>query len=144
VADRFRASGGRVGRALRIAGLSVALLGVGAVAGLVAAPLLPPATKAALGLFPPFSPLTLDVATVTTGGTAVTAVAALHAVRGGFIYTTNSAGICVNILGVATTTDGGNTACVAQGVRYSIPPTYGAVSVNSTGSGVALTGYGFQ
>ena len=86
----------------------------------------------------------LDVASVTTGGTAVAALSAGHATAGGFVVTANSAGICVNEIGTAGTASSGNTTCVAQNVPYYLAPTTNAVSVNSSASSVTLAGYGYQ
>ena len=86
--------------------------------------------------------LPLDIAVVTTAGTAVNALAANHAQSGGWVATANVAGICVNVRGVATTTSSGDTFCVAQNVIYQLPNTKNAISVNSTASGVAIAGNG--
>jgi len=88
----------------------------------------------------------LDVSTVTTGGTAVTALATGHASAGGFIVTSNAAGLCVDQYQTAGTVTGtpSSTACVAMNVPYQLVPSAHAVSVNSTASGVALGGEGLQ
>ena len=88
--------------------------------------------------------ISLDIATVTTGGTAVNALSAGHAVCGGFVVTSNSAGICVNQKGTAGTATLGDTACVAANVPYYLAPTANAISVNSTSSSVSLGGNGYQ
>lgn len=88
--------------------------------------------------------ISLDVATVTTGGTPVTAINAGHAVCGGVLVTSNAAGMCVNQNGDAGTATAGDTICVAQNVPYYVIPSAKAVSVNSTASSVAIGGYGFQ
>lgn len=87
----------------------------------------------------------LDISSVTTGGTAVNALSATHSSAGGFVMTANAAGICINqIGGAAGTSTSGSTTCVAQNQPYYIAPSANAVSVNSTASGVALAGYGFE
>lgn len=86
----------------------------------------------------------LDVATVTTGGTAVTALNAGHATAGGFLVTSNAAGICVSQAGTAGTATSGSTQCVAANQRYNLVPSANAVSVNSTASAVAVGGEGLQ
>ncbi len=86
----------------------------------------------------------LDIATVTTGGTAVTALNAGNAAAGGWLVTSNAAGICVNINGVAGTATTGDTTCVAQNQAYYIPPTFHPVSVNSSASSVNFGGNGFK
>ncbi len=102
-----------------------------------------PATNVKIG---PFTIIPLDVATVTTGQTAITALVATHASGGGFIITSNTAGICVD----QTTTAGyatgspSTTTCVAANQPYYLVPSGGAVSVNSTASSVALAGWGLQ
>lgn len=86
----------------------------------------------------------LDIASVTTGGTAVNALAAGNAICGGFIVTANAAGMCVNQKGTAVTSTTGDTTCVAQNVPFYLIPTSTAVSVNSSASSVALAGYGLK
>jgi hypothetical protein len=88
----------------------------------------------------------LDVATVTTGSTAVNALSAGHATAGGFLITTNAAGICVDQHTTAGTVTGtpSSTICVAQNQVYQLVPNTGAVSVNSTASGVSIAGEGLQ
>lgn len=86
----------------------------------------------------------LDVSTVTTGGTAVTALTAGHASAGGFIVTSNVAGICVSQTGAAGSATAGGTVCVAQNQPYTLVPSAAAVSVNSPASAVAFGGEGLQ
>ena len=92
----------------------------------------------------PLKVTSLDISTVTTGGTAVNALSAGHASAGGFVVTANAAGICINEVGAAGTASSGDTACVAQNVPYYLAPTANAISVNSSSSSVTLAGYGFQ
>ena len=87
--------------------------------------------------------ITLDVKAVAVGSTAVTALNAGNARRGGFVVTSNAAGLCVNLVGVAGVASSGDTVCVAQNVIFTIPPTYGPVSVNSTAT-AAIAGYGYN
>lgn len=86
----------------------------------------------------------LDVATVTTGGTAVTALTSGHASAGGFLVSSNAAGICVNQQGVAGTATTSGTVCVVQNQVYKLVPSNNPVSVNSTGSAVAFGGEGLN
>ena len=88
----------------------------------------------------------LDVSSVTTGGTAVTALNAGHATAGGFIVTANAAGICVDQRTTAGTATGtpSSTTCVAQNQVFNLVPNPGAVSVNSTASSVPFGGEGLQ
>lgn len=86
----------------------------------------------------------LDVTSVTTGGTPVNALSVGHVLRGGFILTTNAAGICVSQQGAAGTSTNSSTQCIAANQIYNIVPNTGAVSVNSVGSSVALSGQGYN
>ena len=88
------------------------------------------------------TPTSLDISTVA--GSAVNALSAGHATKGGFVVTSNAAGICVNQKGAAGTASNGDTACVAQNQPYYLAPSAGAVSVNSTGNPVTLAGYGYN
>lgn len=88
--------------------------------------------------------ITLDVKTVTTGGTAVNALNPGNAARGGVLVTSNAAGICINLVGTAGTATTGDTVCVAANQPYYVPPMIGSVSVNSSGSAVAIAGYGLN
>lgn len=88
----------------------------------------------------------LDVASVTTAGAAVTALVAGHHTSGGFIQnppgaTTN---LCINQIGIAATTAGGNTTCIPPGATYELAANSGAVSVVSSDPGHAFSGYGYQ
>ena len=93
---------------------------------------------------PLYTLIPLDVGSVTTGGTAVAALAAGHATAGGFVVTSNAAGICINQRGTAVTSTTGDTACVAQNVPFYLVPSKNAVSVNSASSSVTIAGYGLQ
>lgn len=91
--------------------------------------------------------VTLDVKTVTTGGTAVTALSAGHRTAGGFIMNPLSATInlCINEIGTATgTTSSGDTTCIAPGQSYALAAAAGAVSVISSDSSHPFSGYGLQ
>lgn len=93
------------------------------------------------------SPLTIvpfDVASVSTANTAVTALAAGHATAGGFIVTSNAAGVCVNQNGTAGTATSGSTICAVANQQITLVPSGNAVSVNSTASNVVLGGEGLQ
>jgi hypothetical protein len=88
----------------------------------------------------------LDVSSVTTGGTAVTALATGHATAGGYLVTANAAGICVDQVTTAGTVTGtpSTTACVAQNQPFYLVPANHAVSVNSSASTVSFGGEGLQ
>jgi opacity protein-like surface antigen len=89
----------------------------------------------------------LDVATVTTGGTAVTAINAGHRSAGGWIQNPPSATInlCIAEVGVASgTVTAGNTVCIIPGQSYTVAPSSGSVSVISSDSAHPFGGYGLQ
>lgn len=89
----------------------------------------------------------LDISTVTTGGTAVTALNAGHASAGGFIQNPKGASVdlCINGIGTASgTTSSANTTCIPAGSAYYIPPSAAAVSVISSDSSHPFSGEGFQ
>jgi hypothetical protein len=88
----------------------------------------------------------LDASTVATGGTAVTALLAGHRARGGWIQnpSTATAPLCINEIGTAATTSAASTTCVQPGQMYTLAPSSGGVSVNSTDDGHVFSGYGFN
>jgi hypothetical protein len=89
----------------------------------------------------------LDVATVTTGGTAVTALTAGHRTAGGWIQNplTATVNLGINEIGTATgTTSAGSTTFIAPGQTYMLAPSGNAVSVISSDSAHAFSGYGWQ
>lgn len=89
----------------------------------------------------------LDVATVTTGGTAVTALIAGHRSAGGFLYNPIGASInlCINEQGVASgTTSAGALTCIQPGQAYTLAPSAAAVSVVTSDSSHPFSGYGLN
>lgn len=89
----------------------------------------------------------LDVATVTTGGTAVTALTAGHRTAGGWISNpvTATVNLGINEIGTAAgTTSAGNTTFITPGQTYSLLPSAGAVSVISSDAAHAFSGMGWQ
>jgi hypothetical protein len=89
----------------------------------------------------------LDVAIVTTGGPAVTAINAGHRSAGGWLLNPSTATIplCINKIGTASgTTSAGSTTCIAPGQPYTVAPGIGPVSVVSSDSAHAFSGEGFQ
>lgn len=91
--------------------------------------------------------VSLDVATVTTGGTAVTALSAGHRTAGGWIQNpiTATQNLGINEKGTATgTTSAGDTTFIAPGQTYSLSPSANAVSVISSDSTHPFSGYGWQ
>jgi len=89
----------------------------------------------------------LDIATVTTGGTAVTALTAGHRTAGGWLQNPATATIfmCINEIGTATgTSSSGNTTCIAPGQSYNLAPSANAVSVITSDSAHPFAGQGWQ
>ena len=94
----------------------------------------------------PYKIIPLTVSTVTTGGTAVTAIAATGARCGGYLVTSNAAGICVDQTTTAGTVTGtpSTTSCVAANTPFYLVPSVNAVSVNSPSSSVNFAGEGLN
>lgn len=95
----------------------------------------------------PYTLVTLDVATVTTGGTAVTALSAGHRTAGGWISNpaTATINLGINEIGTASgTTSAGNTTFIAPGQTYTLAPSANAVSVISSDSSHPFSGLGYQ
>lgn len=91
--------------------------------------------------------VTLDIKTVTTGGTAVTAIAAGNRAAGGFLQNppTATINLCVNEIGTATgTASSGDTTCIIPGQGYVVAPAAGAVSVVSSDAAHPFSGYGLK
>lgn len=91
--------------------------------------------------------VTLDVKSVTTGGTAVTALAAGNRTAGGFLQNPQNAAanLCINEIGAATgSSSAGDTTCVIPGQGYVISPAAGAVSVVASDSAHPFSGYGLK
>lgn len=89
----------------------------------------------------------LDVSTVTTGGTAVTALIAGHRAAGGFLLNPVAATIalCINEQGTASgTTSAGALTCVQPGQSYTLAPSAAAVSVITSDSAHPFSGYGLN
>ena len=89
----------------------------------------------------------LDVATVTTGGTAVTALTAGHRSSGGWIQNppTATTNLCINERAIpATTTAGGDVVCLVPGQTLVLAASPNAVSVVSSDSAHPFSGYGWQ
>lgn len=89
----------------------------------------------------------LDISTVTTGGTAVTAISAGHRAKGGWLANPSTATIalCINELTTASgTTSQASLYCLPPGYSYNLAPTAAAVSVISSDSAHPFSGYGYQ
>lgn len=89
----------------------------------------------------------LDVATVTTGGTAVTALTAGHRTAGGFLNNPKAATVdlCINEIATASgTTSAGSLTCIAPGQSYTLTPASTAVSVITSDSSHPFSGYGLN
>lgn len=89
----------------------------------------------------------LDVSTVTTGGTAVTALTAGHKTAGGFLL--NPIGATINLCINEQTTASGTTSaagltCILPGQSYSLTPSTGSVSVITSDSAHPFSGQGLQ
>ncbi len=91
-----------------------------------------------------YSIIPLDASTVVTGGTAITALNVGHALHGGTLATSNAAGMCVDQTQTAGTATGtpSTTVCVPASTPFYLVPNNHSVSVNSTGSGVSIGGWG--
>jgi hypothetical protein len=89
----------------------------------------------------------LNVATVTTGGTAAVAVLAGNKTGGGWIQNPigAAAALCIDEIDTATgTTSSGNTTCIAAGAIYTMTPSIGSVSVISSDSAHPFSGMSFR
>lgn len=106
------------------------------------------ATAAMLGTAYAYVLTPLDVATVTTGGAAVTALLPQHRSAGGWIYNppTATVNLCINEIGTASgTTSAGNTTCIVPGQTYVLTASANnPVSVVSSDSAHPFSGYGLQ
>jgi len=95
----------------------------------------------------PITLVPLDAATVTTGGAAVTALAAAHRNKGGWLFNPNTAtvNLCINEIGTASgTSSAGNTTCITPGQTYVLTASPNAVSVVASDSAHAFSGYGWN
>jgi hypothetical protein len=93
------------------------------------------------------TPVTLAIKTVTTGGVAVTSIAAGARTEGCFLQNPPSAtvNLCINEIGTAAgTTSSGDTVCIVPGATYVVSAGPGAVSVISSDSAHPFAGYGYQ
>lgn len=88
----------------------------------------------------------LDISTVTTGGTAVTALNVGHRTAGGWLYnpTTATIALCINELATASgTTSQGSLTCISPGTAYVLVPGNGSVSVVTSDSDHPFSGQGW-
>lgn len=96
----------------------------------------------------PLTIVALDAATVTTGGTAVSASVAGHHNKGGWILNPSTATInlCINEQGTASgTTSAGALTCIVPGQVFNITPNAtSVVSVISSDSSHAFSGQGYN
>lgn len=95
----------------------------------------------------PLTIVPLDISTVTTGGTAVTALLAGHRTAGGFLQNPIGATIplCINEQGTASgMTSAGATTCILPGQPYTLTPSAGAVSVITSDSAHPFSGQGLN
>lgn len=95
----------------------------------------------------PLNLVPLNVATVTTGGTAAVAVLAGNKTAGGWIQnpTGAAAALCIDEIDTAVgTTSSGNTTCISAGTIYTMTPSIGSVTVISSDSAHAFSGMSFK
>ncbi len=89
----------------------------------------------------------LDISTVTTGGTAVTALNSGHRTAGGWLLNPIGATInlCINEQSTASgTTSAGALTCIQPGQSYSLTPSAAAVSVITSDSSHPFSGMGLN
>lgn len=106
-----------------------------------------PAMAATVTVPGPLIVVPLDIATVTTGGTAVTAINAGNRVAGGYLQNPKGATIdlCINELVAASgTTSAGSLICIPPAGSYSVNPGIGSVSVITSDSSHPFAGYGLK
>lgn len=95
----------------------------------------------------PLTIISLDIQTVTTGGTAVTAIAAGNHTAGGFLQNPKGASIdlCINLVAAASgTTSAGDLICIPPAGTFTVPPGIGSVSVVTSDSSHPFAGYGLK
>lgn len=113
---------------------------------LALAALASPSRAATVTVPGPLRIVPLDITSVATANTPVTVLSPGEHSAGGYLVTSNAAGACFSengTAGVATGYVGTTfTTCVAANVVYPLSPSIGPVSANSTGTAVALSGYG--
>lgn len=88
----------------------------------------------------------LDVSIVTTGGTAVTAIAQGHRTAGGWLFNPASAtvNLCINEIGTASgTASQGDLTCIVPGQTFLVVPGSGPVSVVTSDSLHPFSGEGW-
>jgi hypothetical protein len=94
------------------------------------------------------APVALDASSVVTGGTAVTASAAGHHNKGGWIQNPSTATInlCINEQATASgTTSSGALVCITPGQNFTMTPSSTTnVSVVSSDSSHAFAGQGYN
>lgn len=93
------------------------------------------------------TPVTLDVKTVTTGGTAVTAINSGNRTAGGFLCNPQGATVNMGINDIGTasgTTSSGDTSFITPGNCYNVAPAAGAVSVITADSNHPFSGEGYK
>jgi hypothetical protein len=90
----------------------------------------------------------LDVASVTTGGTAVTALAAGKRTKGGFLLNPSGAtvALCINEAGATAsgTASAGSLVCIQPGNSFNLAPSALAVSVVTSDSAHSFAGEGYN
>lgn len=105
-----------------------------------------PAEAATVTVVGPVTLVPLDVAIVTTGGTAVTALNAGHRIAGGWLLNPSGATqpLCINEQGTASgTVSAGSVICIAPGASFNLAPSPMSVSVVTSDSAHAFAGEGY-
>ena len=116
-------------------------------AGLMLLAFAAPVHAATMTVPGPVTLVPLDVATVTTGATAVIALQPGNKTGGGWIKNPEGSAqpLCINELGTASgTVSSGSTVCIAAGATYTLTPSIGSVSVVSSDSAHPFAGLGIK
>lgn len=96
----------------------------------------------------PLAIVPLDVASVTTGASAVTALTAGHRNKGGWLLNPVGAtvNLCINEAGgtASGTTSAGSLVCITPGNSFNLAPSALAVSVVTSDSAHAFAGEGYN
>lgn len=95
----------------------------------------------------PTTIVTLDVKTVTTGGSAVAALAAGNRTAGGWLQNPSTATqpLCINEIGTASgTSSNGDTYCITPGNTTVLTGSANGVSVVSSDNNHPFAGYGYK
>jgi hypothetical protein len=107
-----------------------------------------PATAATVTVPGPVVIVPLDVASVTTGGVAVTALNAGNRIAGGWLMNPTGAAqlLCINEAGAVAsgTISAGSLICLAAGASFNLAPSPLPVSVVTSDSAHPFAGEGYK